>query len=467
MGALNGKSALFEAPSFSSSECSVQLNRALGLVCAMPARIMPTGRADPANSAADASNNAPSKRQQTSQLTVCISLASLFDFEKTGFVTQSNWQKGMATLMLEELGMDEKIWSHLTGIHGSKDMASKGQLAVQSLTDVVPIDPRVSVLLQAIVKGLVGLDDFVKRTLRKEVKDTDIKRNRAILNVRRRIMQPCLQAWRNLLRENKKIFKRSVHHARYATHFRAWRTWVDAVAMCHEEARDKRQKERQNKRVRGAALRMTNSKLTAAWNSWIEQWHERKQYIKAVGRLANRPLSMAYNSWVEMREQGLFLRRIAKRSLNRDLSKGWKYASHRLQPQTQARAQPLTHARTLDATSRPPHTHTHACGHACALCPPLSQLVDGVSGRPRGGGKAGARRRGRRPPIPQPSRLDGPQPVDGAVEGAPALQVPREAYGGRWRRGQGMATVDGGRRARDLHAFVPWPICKTGPLEGV
>ena len=70
----------------------------------------------------------------------------------------------------------------------------------QRLKDVVPIDPRVSVLLNAIVKGLVGMRDFVKRSLRKEVKEADIKRNRAILNVRRKIMLPCLRAWCDLMR---------------------------------------------------------------------------------------------------------------------------------------------------------------------------------------------------------------------------------------------------------------------------
>ena len=32
---------------------------------------------------------------------------------------------------------------------------------------------------------------------------------------------------------------------------------------------------------------------------------------------------MAFNSMVAMREQGLFLRRVARRAMNRDLNKGW------------------------------------------------------------------------------------------------------------------------------------------------
>ena len=130
---------------------------------------------------------------------MCISLASLFDFEKTGFISKTNWEKGMSTLMMEELGTDAKIWSHLTDIHGSKDMATKGQLDVQKLSDVVPIDPRVAVLLNAIVKGLVSLSDFVKRSLHKEGREIDSKRTRTIINIRKRITEPVFKAWRDFV----------------------------------------------------------------------------------------------------------------------------------------------------------------------------------------------------------------------------------------------------------------------------
>ena len=44
---------------------------------------------------------------------------------------------------------------------------------------------------------------------------------------------------------------------------------------------------------------------------------------QTAARLKNRGLSMAFNSWVAMREQGLFLRKVARRAMNRDLNKGW------------------------------------------------------------------------------------------------------------------------------------------------
>ena len=232
----------------------------------MPARVMPTGgRADPAMAAEADPVARMQKRQQTSQLTVAISLASLFDFEKTGFVSKENWTKGMTTLMMEELGMDPKVWAHLVDIHGSKDMQTKGQLDVNKLTDVVPIDPRVAVLLNAIVKGLVGMRDFVARSTRREVREADIKRNRCVLNVRRKIMAPCLTAWRDMVRENKKIFRRSAHHARYYAHFKAWRTWKDNVELARMENIEAKKKERQMKRVKGAVQRLQNGKLSAAW----------------------------------------------------------------------------------------------------------------------------------------------------------------------------------------------------------
>ena len=246
------------------------------LTGAMPARIMPSGANGHTGTSPTGVTDAPTKRQQTSNFTVAISLASLFDFEKTGFVSKENWERGMTTLMMDELGMDPKIWSHLVDIHGSKDMASKGQLDVQKLNDIVPIDPRVAVLLNAIVKGLVGMRDFVKRSMRKEDKDVKLKRSRAVINIRRRILYPVLKAWRQLINEKKSMFKRSVRRAIYSEQNKAFRTWLDAIAQYQDEKAEAKAREKQMRRVRVAVQRMQNAKVTAAWNSWTEMWEENK-----------------------------------------------------------------------------------------------------------------------------------------------------------------------------------------------
>lgn len=226
--------------------------------------------------------SAPQPKKQFNDLTVCISLASLFDFDSIGRVSQENWTKGMATLMLQDLGTDPKIWSKLVDMHGKRD-GGKASLTVDSLKDVVPIDPRVSVLLNAIVKGLVGLNDFVRRSLRKEDKEFDSRRTRTIINMRKKILVPVFNAWKERMRHSAKLLRRSAHHAKYYMHFRAWRSWREAVEDYKLEAAEKRKRERQLQRVKAAALRMANAKVTAAWNSWIEEWETRKKFVRVCG----------------------------------------------------------------------------------------------------------------------------------------------------------------------------------------
>jgi hypothetical protein len=247
----------------------------------MPARVLPTA-ANPSSAPMDAAAAAP-KRQHTSELTICISLASLFDFEQSGIISHENWQKGMATLMLEELGADPKIWSKLVDMHGGRDGGTT-HLHAQHLKDVVPIDPRVSVLLNAIVKGLVGMRDFVKRSLRKEEKEVDLKRSRAVLNIRRKICEPVLHAWRDLMRAHQRLLKRSVRHCFHANLAKGWRTWRELIIENRQAAVEQRKQERKMSRIKSAAGRMANAKLAAGWNSWVELWEERVKARKVSER---------------------------------------------------------------------------------------------------------------------------------------------------------------------------------------
>lgn len=249
----------------------------------MPARVMPT---NPTGAPTDAAS-APPKRQQTSELTVCISLASLFDFEQSGKISQENWQKGMATLMLEELGTDPKIWSRLVDMHGGRDGGST-HLNVQRLKDVVPIDPRVSVLLNAIVKGLVGMRDFVKRSLRKEEKEVDLRRSRAVLNIRRKICEPVLHAWRDLMRSHQRLLKRSARHCFHSSLSKGWRTWLELVAENRAAALEQRKQGRKLARIQTAARRIANAKLAAGWNSWVAMWEERCKFARVRSRFRRR-----------------------------------------------------------------------------------------------------------------------------------------------------------------------------------
>ena len=138
---------------------------------------------------------------------------------------------------------------------------------VSRLSDIVPIDPRVAVLLNAIVKGLVGMREFVTRSYRKEEREGQLKQNRALLNIRRRIVEPVLQAWKALTKENRKLFKYSVMQARYYVYFKAWRTWKWATELCREEAAEQRRQERKLRRI-GATTHAHAQPRASFLGSW-------------------------------------------------------------------------------------------------------------------------------------------------------------------------------------------------------
>lgn len=232
-----------------------------------PARVMPTGGAaqNPVGNHGSMDAAAAHKKQM-SELTLCFSLCSLFDFDKTGFISHEDWQRGMATLMLQDLGDDPKIWQKMTEMHGTRD-GGKAFMDVSRLSDIVPIDPRVAVLLNAIVKGLVGMREFVTRSYRKEEREGQLKQNRALLNIRRRIVEPVLQAWKALTKENRKLFKYSVMQARYYVYFKAWRTWKWATELCREEAAEQRRQERKLRRI-GATTHAHAQPRASFLGSW-------------------------------------------------------------------------------------------------------------------------------------------------------------------------------------------------------
>ena len=225
----------------------------------MPARINPNPVSVEGGDPAEAPKP---KKQQVNQLTACI--RRRFDFERTASPAK---RTGKGHDDADARGARDGPEDMVAPRHPRlQEYGDEGAARRKKLTDVVPIDPRVGVLLNAIVKGLVGMRDFVKRSMRKEVKEADIKRNRAILNVRRKIMLPCLRAWCDLMRNNKKLFRRSVLHCKNYTTAKAWRTWRDGIDEDKEAAAEARRKERQMKRVKSAAQRMMNGKVSSAWN---------------------------------------------------------------------------------------------------------------------------------------------------------------------------------------------------------
>ena len=240
---------------------------------------------------------APPKKQQMTDLTLCFSLCSLFDFDKSGMVTQEDWVRGMQCLMLDDLGNDQKMWAKMTEMHGVRD-GGKAMVDVNRLADIVPIDPRVAVLLNAVVKGLVGMRDFVERSFRKETKEAEVKQSRALINIRRRILQPVLHAWKAYVKQNKNLLRKSAGQGLFYKQHKAFRQWKNARELCIEEKLEARRQARQNKKLAAAAGRFMNAKTSNAWNSWKAMYVERRKMLKIFGKLKYRAASLAWNSCV-------------------------------------------------------------------------------------------------------------------------------------------------------------------------
>ena len=143
-------------------------------------------------------------------------------------------------------------------------------------------------LLNAIVKGLVGMRDFVKRSLRKEEKEVDLRRSRAVLNIRRKICEPVLHAWRDLMRSHQRLLKRSARHCFHSSLSKGWRTWRELVAENRAAALEQRKQGRKLARIQTAARRIANAKLAAGWNSWVAMWEERCKFARVRPRFRRR-----------------------------------------------------------------------------------------------------------------------------------------------------------------------------------
>ena len=96
---------------------------------------------------------APKPTHKKSDLSLCATLLSLFDFTASGSVSRLDWERGLSTLLLGGLMDDHDLWARLLEMY---DPQGKGAVQLERVRDVLPIDPRISVLLQQLVHSVAG-----------------------------------------------------------------------------------------------------------------------------------------------------------------------------------------------------------------------------------------------------------------------------------------------------------------------
>ena len=81
---------------------------------------------------------APEPSQNKSDLSLCATLLSLFDFSAHGEVTRLDWERGLGTLLLGGYAEDQNLWAKLLELY---DPHKKGAVQLAYVRDILPIDP--------------------------------------------------------------------------------------------------------------------------------------------------------------------------------------------------------------------------------------------------------------------------------------------------------------------------------------
>ena len=203
-------------------------------------------------------------------LTTCATLLSCFDFSHRGLVDQDDWKRGTKMLLLGDMGEDEGLWLRLLKKYGG-DVA--GHIDVRILADFVPMDPRMNLMMKAMVASVAGVTDKLERTTKRAADQSASRANRIILNMRRTILEPVLVAWHGLVKQRVQLANKafqSLVNIGLGKGLRAWMAyWEERVTMRHHLSR--------------FARRLANRELGRGWNQWIDQY-DLIVKLRTVGR---------------------------------------------------------------------------------------------------------------------------------------------------------------------------------------
>ena len=110
---------------------------------------------------------------------MCVSLLSLFDFRGDRRVTREDWIRGTRALTLHAMGEDNVLWELLLS---KFDTNQVGSVDLSRIEDMVPIDPRISLLLKAMFNSVTTLTDgLVKAQGKMNAGPTRVQSARAML----------------------------------------------------------------------------------------------------------------------------------------------------------------------------------------------------------------------------------------------------------------------------------------------
>ena len=221
-----------------------------------------------------------------------------------GFVDREDWRRGAKMMLLADMGEDDALWAKLLQKYGS---AGDGVVYLDRLADYVPLDPRLALMMKAMVASVAGVTEKLERAQRRHESQSQTRANRVILNMRRAILAPVYAAWAELVQKRQRLGRKALRAAMNSGLSKGWNQWC-GVARDAAAAKAKMAK---------VARRLKNRDLSRAWNHWAG-WRAEVQRLRAFARrLANQGLSRGINRWEEAHEERRARARAARRGLAR------------------------------------------------------------------------------------------------------------------------------------------------------
>ena len=138
---------------------------------------------------------------------MCVSLLSLFDFRGDKRVTAR--RRGTRTT-LNSLGEDDALWELLLQ---KFDTRREGWVDLTRIEDLVPIDPRISMLMKAMFNSVTTLSDGMLRAQGKMETGESLRKNRVVINLRKRLIRPPFSAWSEYVMKTRSLRLRTVKRA--------------------------------------------------------------------------------------------------------------------------------------------------------------------------------------------------------------------------------------------------------------
>ena len=239
-----------------------------------------------------------SSRPHEYDLSLCVSLLSLFDFRGDKRVTRQDWVRGTRALTLNEMGEDDLLWQTLLDKFDSQHV---GAVDLRRIEDLVPIDPRISLLMKAMFNSVTTLTDGMLRAQGKMETGESLRKNRVVINLRKRLLHPPFSGWRDLIMRQRSLRLRTVKRMSQRGLVMSLNQWIDVA------------QERQ--RLQKFMRRALNGAVTRAWYAWLAMLEGQERMGKFMRRALNSALAKGFSSWEDMvserkRQQRFMVRRL-------------------------------------------------------------------------------------------------------------------------------------------------------------